>query len=309
MSPDRRIRLLRVGRRVYLAALAAAVVLAAAVKRADVAALLDGTRLPLLGAALGASFGLLGLGAGVWTLGLRMLGQPVPFSAVALATARALPARYVPVGVGFAIARAGFLRASGVGFGPTAAVAALEMALSAAVALAAGTALLGAVGAVPGGPALAAAVAAALVFCSSPAVSGRALAWIAARRGADLTITWPGWLRLLGAAGAYWAWASATFVLYLAAFPSADGLGAAKAAGAFMVSWAAGFLSVLAPQGIGVAETGLVALLASGESSAIAFGLVFAGYRLVLLARDAVAAGAGEVIAIRQARPRSQPTG
>ena len=83
----------------YLAALAAGVVWLAAIRGDEVAELLEHARLPLITGALAATFGLIFLTGRFWVLSLRMLGHRTTLSEVALATARTLPARYVPVGV------------------------------------------------------------------------------------------------------------------------------------------------------------------------------------------------------------------
>ena len=308
-------RILRVGRRVYLVVLAAALAGLATAKRDDVAVLLTGAKLPLLAIALMASFGLIWLNAWFWALSLRMLEQPLPIGETALATARALPARYVPTGAGFAIGRAVLLRTAGVSSGPLAATAVLDMTISVPVALVGGTALLSASGTLPGG-AVPAWIAAGLLAAVSPLAS-RILAWIVARRGISLSITRHGLLRLTAVSCIYWIWNSATFTLYLKVFPAADGFGGLETAGAFMVAWAVGFLAVFAPQGIGVVETGMVVLLTAGggewgsgsESDAIGLAVVFSGYRLVQMIRDATAVVAGEIIATLRVRRGSERTG
>ncbi len=306
---SRRARAIRIARRIYLAALVVAVVWLASTRHEEIVELLEGARPGLIAAALAASFGLILLNAALWHSGLLMLGHPVALREAVLATARSLPARYVPLGVTYAAARMALLRAAGVPLAPLAITAGTEMALSVSVALAAGVALLGAAGALPGGAAWTIAAVVAASVAVSPVAGGRAVNRLLARRGARFAIAWPDYTRVLAAAAAYWAWAAGTFVLYLRAFPAADDLGIVEMAGAFMVAWAVGFLTVLAPQGIGVAELSLVAILASDDRGGVAIAALFAGYRIVLIARDVVAAGASEVIASRRARPGSVPTG
>ena len=281
----------------------------AVARGAEMADLLVRARPLPIAAALAATFVLIGLSARFWVQGLRMLGHRPRLSEVALATARSLPARYVPLGVSFAAARIALLRARGIELAPLMTTAALETVMRPTVALTMGTALL-AVSGTAGSlswPVTALAVAA---VAATPVAGGKALGWLAARRGITLAITWKGYARLVVAEAAYWAWASMTFVLYLRAFPSADEFGALQTAGAFMVAWALGFLAVFAPQGIGVAEISLVGLLAAGDDeSGIAMAAVFAGYRLVQVARDILATASAEVIAKRRARRGSAPTG
>ena len=299
----------RIARRVYGLALGAVVVWLASTRHTEIVELLQWARPGLIVAALAASFGLILLGSALWHSGLLMLGHPVALQATVLATARALPARYVPLGVTYAAARMALLRAAGAPLAPLAITAGTEMALSASVALAAGVFLLGAAGALPGGAAWTIAAVVAAAVAVSPVAGGRAVNRLLARRGARFAIAWPGYLRVLAAAVAYWVWAAATFVLYLRAFPAADELGVIEVAGAFMVAWAVGFLTVVAPQGLGVAELSLVGILAADDQGGVAMAAVFAGYRVVLVARDALAASTGEIIASRRARRGSEPTG
>lgn len=294
----------------YLLGLGATVVWLALARRHEVADLLEHARLPLVAAALGATFVLIWLLARFWTLSLRMLGHRTTLSEVALATARALPARYVPGGVTFPAARIALLRAGGLGVAPLTVTAVLEMVMRPAGALTLGMALLAVSGDLSRELTWAAVALTVAAVGASPAVGGRILSRLAARRGVTLTFTWSGYARLAAAEAAYWAWSAATFVLYLRAFPAADGFGLLQAAGAFMVAWALGYLAVFAPQGIGVTELSLVALLsASDDGASIALAVLFGGYRLVQAARDMLAAAAAEVIAKRPARRGSPPTG
>ena len=299
----------RIARRVYLAALCVAIVWLLVAYHDAIAEQFDGARLTYVAAAGVASFGLIGLGSALWHSSLAMLGHPVAFRDTVLATARSLPARYVPLGVTYAASRIALLAAAGRPLAALTVTAGLEMIVSASVALAAGLALLGAVGALGIGPAWIAAALIAAMVAVSPLVGGRAVDRMLDRLGVGLVITRKGYLRVLAWSVAYWTWAAVTFTLYMRAFPAADTVGSLEVAGAFMVAWAVGFLTVFAPQGIGVAELGLVALLASEDTGGIAVAAVFAGYRIVQAFRDGLAAVAGEIIAIRRARRGSAPKG
>ena len=299
-------------RGVYLAGLAAALVWLVATRGDEAADLLRDARPLLIAAALAATFVLIAWMARFWRLSLRMLGHEASLWEAALATGRALPARYIPGGVTFPAARIALLRARGFAVAPLTVTAVLEMVFRPAVALTLGMALLALSGGVPDSLAWAAVAAAVAVAATavSPAAGGRVLNRLAARRGVSLAITWSGYARLALTELAYWAWAAATFVLYLRAFPAADGFGALHLAGAFMVAWALGFLAVFAPQGLGVAEISLVGLLAVGDDGTdVALAVLFGGYRLLLAARDMLAAGAAEIIARRRAQRGSGLSG
>ena len=126
-----------------------------------------------LAAAFAATFVLIGLLTRLWAVSLRLLGHPVPDRELALATARALPARYVPLGVSFAVGRVALLRAAGVPLAPLSITAALEMIVHLAVALTLGLALLAVSGGLTAGLTAVAAVAAVAAAAASPAVAGR----------------------------------------------------------------------------------------------------------------------------------------
>ncbi len=295
----------------YLAALIGVVVWLVTSRGDEALELLRQARPLVLLAALVATFGLLVLTARFWVLSLRMLGHHAPLQQVTSVTARALPARYVPAGVTYPAARVALLRGTGLPLAPLTVTAVLEMVLRPAVALTFGTALLAASGALTGGLIWAGVVLAVATVAVSPALGGRLLGHIAARRGVELNITWGGLARLAGTEAIYWAWAAATFLLYLRAFPSADSFGVLHIAGAFMVAWALGFLAVFAPQGIGVAELSLVGLLAvdASENTSLSLAFVIGGYRLAQLTRDAIAAATAEFIAKRKDRRISAQTG
>ena len=294
---------MRVLRMIYLGGLAVGITWLVINRWDDVTELITGARLWLLVASLIASFGMIVIGAWFWTAGLAMLGTAADFGTVLQATSRSLLARYVPGSVWFAVGRVALLRQAGLPGGPLTATAVLEMALSLAAVLAFGSALLGAVGAFPGGTVWLVAVLAVLILGSSPPIAGRALHWLAKRRGASLRLTWPGYLRLISIALIFWSWSSLTFSLYLRAFPIADPIGVLLTAGGFMLAWGVGFLSLIAPQGVGVFEVGLATLFEVEDVAS--FAVVVGGYRLVVLVRDLIATAVSEFVASRPTQRES----
>jgi len=297
-----RMRMLRAARRVYLIALAGLIVWLLITQHQEIADLLEGARPALIAAAFASSCVLILWNSALWRCMLMMLGHDVTLSRTLLATARSLPARYVPLGVSYAAARMALLRAADVPLTPLAITAGLELGLSVSVALAVGVGLLGASGALAGGAAWTIAALVIAVMAMLPALGGQVVNRLLARRGARFAVDWGDYLRVLGVSIGYWIWAGLTFVLYLRAFPEADLLPAVEIAGAFMVSWALGFLTLIAPQGFGVAELSLAAILAVEGHSGVALAAIFAGYRVVLIARDIVAAGTAEIISTRLTR-------
>jgi uncharacterized membrane protein YbhN (UPF0104 family) len=158
-----------------------------------------------------------------------------------------------------------------------------------------GLGLLAAGGELPGGAwwALPPIAIGALVL-SRPAVN-RFVAWLARRRGRDDPPQLDGraYLRLISWTIAYWLWTSTNFVIYLWVFPGLTTGPGWILAGAFMVAWGIGFLTPIAPQGIGVFEVTLAALLVTDGITEVA--VILGGFRALMLVRDALATAVGEL--------------
>ncbi len=307
-------RLLRWLRITYLALLAAALPVLVVARRHDVADLLRdfaGARHVLVAASFITGFVLIALSAYFWLVSLRILGQRPRFADLTATAARSLPARYVPLMVTFAISRVALMQRRGVAAGPLALTAALEMAVSLAVSVACGLMLLGWAGDLPGGLAIPMIAAVGVIVAASPSVAGRVVAAVARRRRLEsLTpvsgFTWSGYLHMIAASGCYWISAAAVFCLYMRAFEAADDFATARLAGAFVLTWGGlRFLSVIAPQGIGVVEVSVPSLL--GAADPLAIGLLIFGFRIVLLLRDLLAAAAAEFLAARGSTVRAGP--
>ncbi len=89
-----------------------------------------------------------------------------------------------------------------------------------------------------------------------------------------------------------WCVGAAAFVAYLSAFPELQLTASPlEIGGNYLFSWAVGFISVFAPQGIGVFEV-VSAELMRGSGTLSSFAALIAGFRLVILAADSVAYGA-----------------
>lgn len=286
-------RALRLARRGYTAALLVLLVVVAVRQSAELRRLLSDVRPGVLLLCLVMTGGQLLLTSAIWSSGLRALGSPVPWRASLAATAASAPARYLPGGIWFAVSRGAELRRRGVPLAALGAVAALETALVPVTGFALGGLLLLASGRAGGGALtlpLAVAALALLVLASPPVVNAvLRLRHPAGSAHRPPRLGWGAHGRLVGWIVLFWAWSAATFASYVSAFPAATDAPAVAVAGAFMVAWGVGWLAVFAPQGVGVFEVTLAALLASG---APAFAGVVAGYRAVVLVRDVVVAGA-----------------
>jgi len=307
-------RLLRWLRIAYLTLLAAAVPVLVLARRDEVTDLLGDladARHVLVAASFATGFVLIALSAYFWLVSLRLLGQRPLFRDLTVTAARSLPARYVPLMVTFAISRVALMQRRGVPGGPLALTASLEMAVSLAVSVAYGLVLLGWAGELPGGLTVPLVAAAGVIVAASPSVAGRVVAVVARRRGIDSLapisgFTWTGYLHMIAASACYWTWAAAVFCLYMRAFEAVDGFGTARLAGAFVLTWGGlRFLSVIAPQGIGVVEVTVPSLL--GAADPLALGLLIFGFRLVLLLRDLLAAAISELLAARRTPVEADP--
>ena len=289
-SSPRSSRWKRLLRRTYAVALVAAAVVVLATRRDDVAALVDGARPGPLLVALVLSMASLAQSAWFWTRALTDLRSPLPFAKVLEATVAAIPGRYLPGSVWYAAGRVGALRGAGASTPALAVVAVLETLLSFVVAVALGAGLLVAGGSDDSGLGVVSlvGVAVALGLSSSPWVVNPVVRWAAARRGVGHVpeVGWAGYAELVGHLVLFWLASAAAFWSYLAAFPAVDAPGVVRTAGTFLLSWAAGFLAIFAPQGVGVFEATMAGLL---DGPVAALALVIAGYRALTAVRDALA--------------------
>ena len=128
------------------------------------------------------------------------------------------------------------------------------------------------------------------------ATISRLVAYLARRRGGEAAAV-PGvstLVRLTAVLVGYWLAIGTLFWAYLEVVGSTT-IAWLDTVGAFGVSWGAGFIALFAPQGLGVFEGTLVAVMDWGAEAV----LLVAGFRAVLLARDLLLTVAAEVVARR----------
>ncbi len=292
---------------VYLVTAAAVIIWTIVTRWDEFGQLFDGARPAWLAASLVMSFGMFALSGVLWRHLLVAHGESVTLGSTIHVAARAVLARYVPGSIWFAIGRATLLSRLGLGAGPLTVTAATEIVLSVATTIAGGAMLLGLAGAFPGGALWAVGAAIVLVGAASPAVAGRAIRLIASKRGAQLaTISWRAYMGAAGISVAFWIWSGLTFTTYLRAFPVTDSIGMATLIGGFLFAWGVGFLALVAPQGIGVFEVTLAAILF--DSGVGETALLIGGYRLITLIRDAIATGLAESTASKFTPSKTHPT-
>lgn len=92
----------------------------------------------------------------------------------------------------------------------------------------------------------------------------------------------------IGATAVFWIGAAASFCWYWSAALRFSHEGLLRVAGGYLVSWAAGFLAVFAPQGLGVFEWSAARLVASDQPMSLVVTLI-AGFRLVAVCGDLLA--------------------
>lgn len=291
-QPATRPRWLRVARVIYMVVLAALLLRVLLANRDQVADLLRVDRPWLLPAALATSAGQLALNASFWVRALRAMGRYVAWGTVLEITARSVPARYVPGSVWYAASRVAMLRSRGVGLGALAVTALLESVLTVLVSLALGGALLGAAGRLPGDEVTGVAWVLLLAAATTPPVLNRVLAWLVRRRGSGTAprLRWRDYAALVGWMAAFWMLSALTFTLYLLAF-GLELPGPVVVAGVFLLAWAIGFVTPIAPQGAGAFEVSFAALLAGTAAGPLV--VVVAGFRALIGVRDALAFGWG----------------
>lgn len=195
-----------------------------------------------------------------------------------------LPARYLPGGIWQTVSRVVDLHALGVTRRQLSVLVAMEnlaplataLGLGGACAMAAGTTQL------PAAAILAAGIA---LWVALPLALRRLLP--------QAPLPLRSYLLATAAMLAFWAIAASVFVAYWSAFPSMPLTAShAEIAASYLLAWAAGFVAVFAPQGIGVFEA-VAGLLLDGALPLAGMAVMVAGFRAITLAGDGLAYLAG----------------
>lgn len=242
-----------------------------------------------------ASLSYLGFAAVVWGLlhGLSPLLAVIVFNACgskvswqqAFSThAARLPARYLPGGIWHTVGRVMDYREQGVQPRHLTAFVVLENGLAAAVTLTIGGAIVFAMrgtdslGSVAGLSSIAGIVALPTIGFL---LNSRVL------QQPD-RLSFFAYTKTVGAVVLFWAVATLAFLLYLNAFPASTGAySSVEMGGIYLFSWGVGFVSIFAPQGIGVFEF-VASKLMGGPIGFMGLAALIAGFRVVVLAADLV---------------------
>lgn len=196
-----------------------------------------------------------------------------------------LPARYLPGGIWHTVGRIADFRNLGIGQRDIAIFVFLENMLGPCVAFVIGGSLLASYLGFTGWGQIAAlsAIAAAAFLIASPYI----LSLRVIHGGSPFPVVVLAKGVLLSAVS--WAVAAGAFVIYLAAFPGLRlQLPILEMVGAYLFSWGVGFISIFAPQGVGVFEV-VAADIMRGTESLTNVAVLLAGFRLIILAADALA--------------------
>ncbi len=215
---------------------------------------------------------------------LNACGSNISWQQAFSTHAARLPARYLPGGIWHTVGRVMDYREQGIDSRHLSAFVLLENGLAAAVTLGIGGAIVFAIrgteplGSVAGLASIAGVV--ALVAIYYP-LNSRVL------KQAD-RLSLVDYLKSTGVVILFWVGAAVAFLLYLNAFPSSAGsYSQFEMAGIYLFSWGVGFISVFAPQGIGVFEL-VASELMQSPLGFMGLAALIAGFRVVVLIADLI---------------------
>lgn len=211
---------------------------------------------------------------------LRGFGTPVRYKdALAIHVSR-LPARYLPGGIWHTVSRVADLHDRGISRTHLAGMVALENAIPVAVALILGGTFLFAGGNDWRASTVCVLVGSALLACLPIILRHRLVA--------KCRLDFRDYFLAIGVTVAFWLAASAAFAQYWLAFPGQAESSLPNVVAAYLLGWAAGFVAVFAPQGLGVFESVAGALL-RGELPFAGAAMLVAGFRAAILVADVIA--------------------
>jgi len=213
----------------------------------------------------------------------RARNVPLSYGAAARVHIANLPARYVPGGIWHTVGRIAGFRDLDIGKRDISIFVFLENLLAACVAFVIGGSLLAANRGLDGWGQIAAlsAVGGAVLLLASPFILSLRIIQ------GDERFPTRDFVAVTIVAGISWCIAASAFVIYVSAFPGlAIQAAPLETAGAYLFSWGVGFVSIFAPQGIGVFEV-VAAELMRGDSAFMSVAALLAGFRLIILAADA----------------------
>ena len=215
---------------------------------------------------------------------LRKTGAKLPYGVVLGIHVRRLPARYLPGGIWQTVSRMADLHDIGISRSQLSVLILMENLIPLAVALIAGALFLFFAGD-ERLPIFGAMLTGTLLLVCIPLVLRNRL--LLQNSGFALSH----YLATLAVIAGFWMIAATAFAYYWSAFPAAGtGNSLLRIFGAYLLAWAAGFVVIFAPQGIGVFES-VAGMLLQGSLPFGGIALLAAGYRAAVLAGDLLAYG------------------
>lgn len=209
-------------------------------------------------------------------------GEKIDYRKILDLHLRYLPARYVPGGIWHTVARVGGLHRLGVHSKHLGSFVFLENLVALGVTFTVGGTLVGlhSVDRVWQPIALVLALTSLTVLLVCPILMNRLILKTFGR-------TWyRNYIAAVIISILFWSFATTSFLLYISAFPTSivtsDWIGIA---GAYLFSWAMGFIAIFAPQGVGVFEV-VAAELISANLPFSALVALLLGFRLVIMVSD-----------------------
>lgn len=216
------------------------------------------------------------------TVIFRARGHPLSYQTAADIHVANLPARYVPGGIWHTVGRIAAFKRLGIGRHNIAVFVFLENVLAVGVAFVIGGFLVAWYQGMEGWGLVAACASAgglALLLASPFILSHRLV------KG-DRRFGLRDYLASIAVVVLSCCSAAAAFVIYVAAFPELDfPISPIETGAVYLFSWGVGFVSVFAPQGIGVFEV-VAGELLSGAASLKSTVALLVGFRLVIMVSD-----------------------
>lgn len=212
----------------------------------------------------------------------RILRIPLGYRALALISVLRLPAKYLPGGIWQSVARFAAYRRHAIGNSDSLTILAAEHVAALGVSLALGGGILLCLD----NPPVVARLAAGTLACGL-ALTLACMVRVAS--GPTQRISRLGWSSLVVLATvAFWCLAATAFSLYWTALFPMSTADVPQLVSGYLLSWAAGFAAVFAPQGLGVFEWVAAQLLPSMQTLSVTV-TALAGFRLVTIAGDLTA--------------------
>lgn len=218
---------------------------------------------------------------------LRGMGVTINYRTILRVYVDRLPARYLPGGIWQTVSRMADLHALGMSRSQLSLLVLVENLGSLAIALVAGGTFLLLTGSTElSAPAI---IAGGVLLAAG-------LPWVSNRFVGLARIPLRTYLVALAIMAMFWLIAATLFSIYWLAFPSLSLEGNVLSIyAAYLLAWAAGFVAIFAPQGIGIFE-GVAGLMLKGDLSLTGMTVLVAGFRIVVLSGDVVAYLIGRLI-------------